>query len=263
MPADDRHVSRETDDAVGDAPEPVPDAATQVFGDRLGLAVRYAGHLCTTGVQRGLLGPREVPRIWSRHILNCGVLQELLPHGASVIDVGSGAGLPGLVLAIARPDLQITLVEPFERRTTWLTEVAEDLELPVRVVRARAEEVAGAEQADFVTARAVAPLDRLAAWGLPLVRPEGELLAIKGRTAQDEVDAAGQRLRRLGVVELDVLSCGVGLVEPPTTVVRARVGPDGARGPRHAGGRTGGAAPGGTGGRAGRGRAGSRPRRRR
>jgi 16S rRNA (guanine527-N7)-methyltransferase len=198
----------------------MPAAAAQVFGERVALAERYAEHLCTTGVEWGLIGPREVPRIWTRHILNCAVVGELITRDSSVIDVGSGAGLPGVALAIARPDLRMTLVEPFERRTEWLAMVAEDLALDLRIVRARAEEVDGIESAGVVTARAVAPLDRLARWGLPLVEPNGELLAIKGRTAQQEVEGALKQLRRLGAADVSVVQCGVALLETPTTVVR-------------------------------------------
>jgi len=208
-----------------DAPvlEPVdPATLTAVFGGRVELARRFAGHLATSGVERGLIGPREVPRLWTRHVLNCAVLGELVPTGATVIDVGSGAGLPGLALAIARPDLVVTLVEPLERRTTWLDEVVEDLGLVVRVVRARAEGVAGRERAQVVTARAVAALDKLARWTLPLVEPGGAVLAIKGRSAADELHAARRDLRRAGVVEESVLTCGGAVLEVPTTVVRLR-----------------------------------------
>lgn len=201
-----------------------PDSACSVFGDRIAVADRYAEHLATTGVERGLLGPRELPRLWTRHILNCAVLSELLAPEVSLIDVGSGAGLPGLAVAIARPDLTVTLVEPFERRAAWLSEVTADLGVDVRVVRARAEDLAGREQAQVVTARAVAPLERLARWGLPLVLPHGELLAIKGRTAQAEVDESLTKLRRLGAQEVEVATCGDGVLDPATTVVRVRVG---------------------------------------
>ncbi len=214
-------VPRETESAPA-VPEPRPAAAEPIFGERLALAQRFAGHLCTTGVEWGLIGPREVPRIWTRHILNCAVVGELMPANASVIDVGSGAGLPGLALLIARPDLRMTLLEPFERRTEWLALVARDLGLDVRIVRARAEDIAGGEKAAVVTARAVAPLERLARWGLPLVEPGGELLAIKGRTAQQEVDTSREQMRRLGARDVAVVQCGAGLLATPTTVVRAR-----------------------------------------
>lgn len=196
----------------------------RVFGDRVDLAGRFAAHLTTSGVERGLIGPRETQRIWSRHILNCAVVGELISAESSVIDIGSGAGLPGLALAIARPDLHVTLVEPLERRTSWLHEVVADLGLSTRVVRARAEDVVGHEWAAVVTARAVAALPRLAEWGLPLVEPGGQLLAIKGRSAADELASAATRLRRLGAVSFEVLRCGTEVQEESTTVVRVSMG---------------------------------------
>lgn len=197
-----------------------PAAAEDLFGDRLELAERLTGHLVSSGVERGLVGPREVERIWTRHVLNCAVLTELLPQGARVVDVGSGAGLPGLVVAVARADLDVVLVEPLQRRVTWLEEVVADLGLGVAVVRARAEEVAGAVTGDVVTARAVAPLGRLLGWGLPLAAPGGQVLAIKGRSARDELEEAGDVLARWGTPPGEVLTCGSGLLEEPTTVVR-------------------------------------------
>lgn len=196
-----------------------------VFPGRGDLARDFVGHLATTGVEWGLIGPREVPRLWTRHVLNCAVLGELVPQGASVIDVGSGAGLPGLAVAIARPDLRVTLVEPLERRTAWLSMVVDDLGLDVEVVRARAEEVRGTHSADVVTARAVAALDKLARWTVPLTVPGGQVLAIKGRSAADEVAAASKAFRRLGVVGHEVVQCGEAVLEQPTTVVRLTTGP--------------------------------------
>ena len=196
--------------------------AANVFGDRLDLVGRYAAHLVGTGVERGLLGPREAPRVWERHLLNCAVVAELVPDGARLVDVGSGAGLPGIPLALARPDLEVVLVEPLARRVDWLNEVVEDLGLPVRVERGRAEDPDVRrrwEGADVVTARAVAPLDRLAGWTLPLLRPGGALLALKGVSAADEVRRDAPTVRRLGASRVRVVSCGVGIVDPPTTVV--------------------------------------------
>ena len=198
-------------------------AAGSVFGDRLALAEAYAELLMTDGVVRGLIGPREAPRIWERHLINCGVMSEMIPLGASVIDVGSGAGLPGIVLAVARPDLTITLVEPLARRTAFLTEAVTTLGLDstVTVVRGRAEDLAGGPPAaaDVVTARAVAPLDRLAGWCLPLAAVGGRLLALKGSSAAEEVAEHRAAIARLGGSEPVVAVCGTGVIEPPTTVV--------------------------------------------
>ncbi|MFI5429702.1 16S rRNA (guanine(527)-N(7))-methyltransferase RsmG [Aeromicrobium sp. UC242_57] len=168
-----------------------------MFASRLPLAEEFAYRLATHAVVRGLIGPREVPRIWDRHMMNSAVVAPSLPNGATVADIGTGAGLPGLVSAIARPDIQMTLVEPLLRRTSFLDEVVRDLQLDnVEVVRARAEEVN--QTFDVVTARAVAALDKLGRWCMPLVRPGGVLLAMKGRTAADEIAAATATLHRLG-----------------------------------------------------------------
>lgn len=165
---------------------------------------------------RGLIGPREVPRLWERHILNSVVVVPRIAEGSTVADVGSGAGLPGLVWAIARPDLQITLVEPLLRRTTYLEEICDELELTnVRVVRGRADEVH--EEFDVVTARAVAALDKLARWCLPLVRSGGVFLALKGQSAEQEVDSAAKVLRNLGATSIVVTTYGE--LDVPTTVV--------------------------------------------
>ncbi|MDG4822169.1 16S rRNA (guanine(527)-N(7))-methyltransferase RsmG [Asanoa sp. WMMD1127] len=215
---------------MSDLPPP-PAAAASVFGARLPLAESYASLLATEGVVRGLIGPREAPRIWDRHLLNCAVMSELIPSGASVVDVGSGAGLPGIVLAVARPDLTMVLVEPLARRTAFLAEVVTQLGLDdaVSVVRGRAEEVRDTlVPADVVTARAVAPLDRLAGWCLPLTAPGGRLLALKGASASDEIAEHQTEIGRLGGATPVVRHCGVGLVDPPTTVVeviRERVVP--------------------------------------
>ncbi|MFD0519212.1 16S rRNA (guanine(527)-N(7))-methyltransferase RsmG [Paractinoplanes durhamensis] len=204
-------------------PEEFAAVAAQVFGDRLALASEYARLLVTDGVVRGLIGPREAPRIWERHLVNCAVMSEMIPNGASVLDVGSGAGLPGIVLAVARPDLTITLVEPLARRTAFLTEAvtALGLEAAVTVVRGRADEVVGgpAAGADVVTARAVAPLDRLAGWCLPLARVGGRLLALKGSSAADEADEHRAVIAELGGGEPVLRLCGTGLIDPPATVV--------------------------------------------
>jgi 16S rRNA (guanine527-N7)-methyltransferase len=209
------------------------------FGARSDLAEAFAAHLRTSAVERGLLGPREVPRLWTRHILNCAAVSPLLPSAAEVVDVGSGAGLPGLVLAIAREDVRVTLVEPLLRRVAWLEEVAFDLGLTnVEIVRARAEEL-GTGWADVATARAVAPLARLSAWCLPLVRSGGVLLAIKGRSAADELRVSAEELPALGAIAWAVHEVGGDLLEEPTTVVEVRKGEAeriGRRGRRGAGG---------------------------
>jgi 16S rRNA (guanine527-N7)-methyltransferase len=199
-----------------------PGAGAGLFGERLPLARRYAEHLASTGVERGLIGPHEAPRIWERHVLNCAVVAELVPDGARLVDIGSGAGLPGIPLALVRPDLTIVLVEPLARRVEWLEEVVADLGLDVRVDRGRAEETAVRrrwEGADVVTARAVAPLARLAGWALPLLRPGGTLMAVKGASAPAEVERDAAEIRRRGGGPPSVVRCGAGVVDPPTTVV--------------------------------------------
>mgnify|MGYP000922775046 FL=1 len=178
-------------------------------------------HLATTGIERGLIGPREVPRLWARHVLNCAAVQEYIAEGASVADVGSGAGLPGLCLAIARPDLSITLIEPLERRVIWLHEVVEDLGLEnVKILRSRAEQAIGQVDADVVTARAVSALVGLVDITLPILRGTGELLALKGRSAREEIKKAKKKLNRYGARETEILTAGEGLLDEPTTVVR-------------------------------------------
>jgi 16S rRNA (guanine527-N7)-methyltransferase len=191
------------------------------------LASRYAELLTSAGVERGLLGPREASRVWERHLLNCAVIGELLPRAARVVDVGSGAGLPGIPLACARPDLRIDLVEPLARRVTFLEEAVAALALVPRVsvVRGRAEERAVVRRVApvaWVTARAVAPLDRLAAWCLPLLEPGGRLLALKGRRAAQELNEHRDVIGRLGGVDQHVVLCGVDLLASPSTVVVIR-----------------------------------------
>jgi 16S rRNA (guanine527-N7)-methyltransferase len=205
-----------------DVPEPLVPAARVLFAQRLPLAQRYAELLATDGVVRGLIGPREAPRLWDRHLLNSVAMTEIVPEGASVVDVGSGAGLPGLALAIARPDLPVVLVDSLARRTTFLTEAVAALGLAdqVSVVRGRAEELATElAPADVVAARAVAPLDRLAAWCLPLTVMGGRLLAIKGVGAAEEAVAHRATIARLGGGTPTIRHCGVGLLDEPTTVV--------------------------------------------
>ncbi len=196
-----------------------------VFGERAGLAESYHGLLASDGVVRGLIGPREVPRLWVRHVLNCAVLGELVGAGESVVDVGSGAGLPGIPLAITRPDVRVTLVEPLLRRSVFLQEAVDSLGLDnVTVVRGRAEDsgvVKEAGGADVVTSRAVAPLEKLARWSLPLMRVGGRMLALKGESAAEEIDRDRGVLTRLGAGKLEVLECGADVLPAATIVVRA------------------------------------------
>ncbi|MFG1927523.1 16S rRNA (guanine(527)-N(7))-methyltransferase RsmG [Cryptosporangium sp. NPDC048952] len=213
--------------------------AASVFGDRLPVAVRYAELLATAGVERGLIGPREAPRLWERHLLNCAVVEELFPTDATVVDVGSGAGLPGLVLGVMRPDLRITLLEPLARRVAFLEEAVDALGLSSMTVRrGRAEEVVGQVSGSIVTARAVAPLDRLAAWCLPLCEPEGRMLALKGSSAAEEITEHAAAVARVGGVSPRIVECGGGVVDPPTTVVEILRGGAVATGPRRSGTRS-------------------------
>jgi 16S rRNA (guanine527-N7)-methyltransferase len=208
-------VSRET------APS-APAVARRVFASgALVDAERFAELLAREGVLRGLIGPREVPRLWERHLLNSAVLSDAIPLHASVCDIGTGAGLPGLVVAIARRDLQITLVEPLLRRTTFLDEVVDELALDhVEVLRGRAEELHGDRTFDVVTSRAVAPLGRLLEWSMPLVSPSGALVAMKGQSVDEEVRQAQSVLRRYRCAEPEILALGAEVVDPPTRVVR-------------------------------------------
>lgn len=202
-----------------------PDAAAAVFGDRLDRAERYAEFLCTAGVERGLIGPRETERIWDRHILNSAAIGELVDAGERIADIGSGAGLPGIPLALARDDVEVVLVEPLLRRSEFLSEVVAALELSVRVIRGRAEEPAVREELgemDVVTSRAVASLDKLSRWSLPLVRPGGRMLALKGERADTEVEEHRRAMERAGADDVRVVRCGAGFLNPPATVVVAR-----------------------------------------
>ena len=180
----------------------------------------FVSVLATDGLTRGLIGPREVARLWSRHVANSAVVEELVPEGSSMVDVGSGAGLPGIPIALVRPDISMILVEPLLRRSTFLSEVVERLHLSdrVSVLRGRAEEVS--LQVDVVTARAVAPLDRLAGWTLPLAKLGGTVLALKGENADAELQDASDELERMGGGGAQVLSVGAAIVNPPTTVIR-------------------------------------------
>lgn len=204
-------------------PAALRDPAERLFGDRLELAERFTALLAEQGPERGLIGPREVERLWERHLVNCALLADAVPAGTSTVaDVGSGAGLPGVVLAIARPELRLTLIETMQRRTTWLEEVDAELGLGLEVVRARAEDLHGRRDFEVVTARAVAALDKLARWTLPLVADGGELLAMKGSSAGEEIAKAAPVLRRLGGTDAHVTLHGQDEVEVPTTVVHVR-----------------------------------------
>ena len=208
-------------DSVSRETPPPPASAAGVFSTHLPVAVRYADLLATDGVVRGLIGPREVPRLWERHLVNCALLGRAIPEGTDVCDIGSGAGLPGLVLALARPDLSVTLVEPLLRRTTFLDEAVQALGLDnVEVVRARAEELHGHREFSVVTSRAVAPLDRLLGWSMPLVRQGGALVAMKGSSVQEEIVTAKTALRKYGAGAVTVVEYGSDLIDPPTTVLR-------------------------------------------
>lgn len=204
--------------------------AGTAFGERLPCAERFAALLRGPGLERGLIGPREVDRLWERHLLNCAVIAELIPHRGKVVDIGSGAGLPGLVLAIARPDLDLVLVESRHRPTVFLDECIEELGMSsVTVRRARAEELPAGMGADVVTARAVAGLPRLAGWGRPLLHPGGLLLAMKGDTAERELADVRPDLDRLGFLHAEIVRVGEGVVDPLTTVVRLVAGTPGRR----------------------------------
>ncbi|MEB4209220.1 16S rRNA (guanine(527)-N(7))-methyltransferase RsmG [Mycobacterium sp. 94-17] len=203
------------------------EAVVAIFGDRREAAERYAQILATAGVERGLLGPREVDRIWNRHILNSAALAELLDRGERIVDIGSGAGLPGIPLAIARPDLEVVLLEPLLRRSEFLNEVVNELGLAVEVVRGRAEEPGVRNrfgERDAAVSRAVASLDKLTKWSLPLLRPAGRMLAIKGERASDEVDRYRRVMAASGAADVRVVTCGANYLRPPATVVSARRG---------------------------------------
>lgn len=210
----DRVSARSEIDGQMDAtvPGPVeieaePAGASAVFGDRIDAARRYVEALATDGVVRGLIGPREPGRLWTRHVLNSAAAAGLIDSGSTVVDIGSGAGLPGIPLAIARPDLTVTLVEPLERRVRFLLEMVDALSLDnCRVVRGRAEEVVRqCGNADVVTSRAVAPLHRLAAWSAPLARIGGVVLALKGASAAEELQRDRQAVAAAGLVEPEVI----------------------------------------------------------
>lgn len=208
-----------------DLVEPEPGYATELFGQRIELARGYTARLASDSETFGLLGPRELPRIWSRHVINSALLAELVPDGSKVVDVGSGAGLPGIPMAIAQPKAHFTLVEPMERRSNWMQAVVDDLGIDnVTILRARAEEV---EQTDFdfATARAVAALDKLLRLLTPLIRFSNHktIIALKGSKAPDEILAAGKKLELLGYTQPEVLTLGLDKAPETATVVRTRL----------------------------------------
>jgi 16S rRNA (guanine527-N7)-methyltransferase len=206
-------------------PGAAPAAAAEIFGPRLEIAQRYADALGTSGVERGLLGPREVDRIWDRHLMNSAAVAELLGHGERVVDIGSGAGLPGIPLAIARPDLEVALLEPLLRRSEFLKEVVAELGLSVEVVRGRAEASWVRErfgERDVAVSRAVAALDKLTKWSMPLLRPGGRMIAIKGERAPAEVEEHRRGMAALDAVDVRVVTCGASYLRPPATVVVAQ-----------------------------------------
>jgi 16S rRNA (guanine527-N7)-methyltransferase len=199
-----------------------PEAARAVFGEAFADADRYVTRLATEGVTRGLIGPREVPRLWERHLLNSAAVAEAVPEGAHVADVGSGAGLPGIPLGLARPDLSLTLIEPMARRVEFLEEAVAELGRPWRVVRGRAEErsvVTAVGPVDVVTARAVAALPRLVTWCRGLLRPGTQLVALVGARAVAELPAMVPELEAAGMRNIHPRAVGTSLGEAATTVV--------------------------------------------
>lgn len=202
--------------------EEVPETAKAVFGEGYERAVKYAELLAKDSEKLGLLGPRELDKLWSRHILNSGVVAELLIDGERVADIGSGAGLPGLPVAIAQPNCQMTLVEPMERRSDWLKKVVEELGLDnVRVFRARGEELD--PQFDVVLARAVAALPKLIRFCAPSLLPGGRLLALKGAKAEDEIEEAKKLSKKFKLESFDVVYAGGEKLQDPTKLVEVRV----------------------------------------
>ncbi len=204
-------------------PESEPAVAKQVFGERIDLARLYFNALVRDSDELGLLGPREMPRLWTRHILNSAVVAELLNSGETVADVGSGAGLPGIPLAIVMPDVKFTLIEPMERRAAWLQQVVDELGLKnVEVIRARAEDVHG-KRFDVVTARALSAMPKLLRLTVPLAWAGGRILALKGGKAAEEIQEARPLMKKLGIASFELLTTGATLLAEPTSVVQTRL----------------------------------------
>ncbi|ROS37236.1 16S rRNA (guanine(527)-N(7))-methyltransferase RsmG [Curtobacterium sp. PhB78] len=223
----DESVSADTAPVLSDAApvlEAEPAVASVLFGDQIETARSFTNELARRGEELGLIGPLELPRLWTRHILNSALLAPLLEARGRVADVGSGAGLPGLVLAIARPDVHFTLIEPMERRVDWLTSESSRLGLSnVTVVRGRAEDVSDGIVVDQVTARAVSALSKLIPMTVPLVRSGGQLILMKGARVDDEIEKARKVILRQHLSDVEVLELGDGVVAETTRVFRATV----------------------------------------
>jgi 16S rRNA (guanine527-N7)-methyltransferase len=203
--------------------EAEPKAAEAIFGSKVELARAYAQRLANDSDELGLLGPRELDKLWSRHILNSAVVAELVRPGELVADVGSGAGLPGIPMAIAAPETNFVLIEPMDRRASWLQELVQELGLEnVKVVRARAEEIEGG-QFEVVTARAVAALDKLLRLCVPLLKPGGQVIALKGSKAPEEIEVAKKLQKKLKIESFEIVICGEKFLTEPTSVVKTKL----------------------------------------
>ena len=203
-------------------PESEPAVAARIFGTGIEAARKYTAALVRDGEVLGLLGPREYPKIWTRHVLNSAVVAELVPAGVTVADVGSGAGLPGIPMAIAQPEAEFVLIEPMERRSDWLKQQVEELGLTnVRVLRARAEEVG--EAFDVVTARAVKALPQLLQMCVPMTKHGGEIIALKGEKAQLEIDDSKRLMKKLEIESFEIVFTGAHFLDEPTRVVRTKL----------------------------------------